>query len=288
MPDQGSAPPRNNLLKRAAGRLRRPSPALLVALVALFLSAGGASYAAVAIPASSVGSSQLKNLSVTNQKVAVNAIGYRKIIQHTIGTARVNSSDIQLRVKGTCTTANQAMTSVADTGKVTCATTLPAEYDTTSTGLTSITSSTSAASVASETLPGNASFLVTANPNVQVQSTAAGQQNIQVTCVLSAGPSTTSTQSRTTAFDLGYKGEAEMASIPLSVVVSPTSSSITAQVSCVRSVAPTSATPTVGVQSSINALQTASNTSTASPAPASTVTIAATPAPPTTTTTPAS
>jgi hypothetical protein len=258
---------------------------MLVAMVALFLSAGGASYAAVSIPNGSVTTAALKNLSVTNQKVAVNAIGYRKIIQHTIGTARVNSNDVQLRVKGTCTTANQAITSVANTGKVTCGTTLPAEYDTSSTGLASITSATSASAVASETLPGNQSFLVTANPNVQVQSNGTGEQNIQVTCVLSAGPNTTSTQSRTTAFDLDYKGEAEMASIPLSVVVSPSSNSITAQVSCVRSVVPSSAAPTVGVTTSINAIQTASNTTTASPAPTSTVTIAATPAPPTTTTT---
>jgi hypothetical protein len=286
MPDNGSSPPqRRSPTRRFSFLRRRPSPAMLVALVALFLSAGGASYAAVTIPAGSITATQIRNLAVTNPKLAANSVGYRKIIEHTIGAARVDSGAIQLRVGGTCTAGSQAITSVLDTGKVTCGTTLPSEYDTASPALASITSSTQAAAVASETLPGNNSFLVTANPNVQVQSNAAGAQNVQVTCVLSAGPSTSSTQSRTAAFDLNYKGDSESASIPLSVVVSPSGSSITAQVSCVRTTAPSSATPTVGVTTSINALQTASNTSTASPAPSATATITPTPAPPTTTTT---
>jgi hypothetical protein len=259
---------------------------MIVAIVALFLSAGGASYAAVTIPNASVTTAALKNLSVTNQKVAVNAIGYRKIIAHTIGTARVNSNDVQLRVKGACTTpANQAITSVANTGKVTCATTLPAEYDTTSTALAAVTSSTAAAAVASESLPGNEAFLVTASPSIQVQSNSAVDQNVQVTCTLTAGPSTSSAVSRTTSFDMTYSGEQQSTTIPLSVVVPASANSITAQVSCVRSVLPSSAAPTVGVTATINALQIASNTTSASPAPAATATLTTAATPPTTTTT---
>jgi hypothetical protein len=269
---------------------------MLVAILALFLSAGGVSYAAVTIPNSSVGTAQLKNLSVTNHKVAVNAIGWRKIIQHTVGTKRVNSSEVQLRVKGACTTTpDQALTSVTDTGAVTCATTLPAEYDTASTALASVTSSTAAAAVASESLPGNASFLVTADAAIQVQSNDPSHQNVQVTCTLTAGPSTTSAISRTTSFDLTYSGEQAATTVPLSVVVPASANAITAQVSCVRSVlfaTPTtpapvhsggavgSLAPTVGVSSTINAVQTASNTTSASPAPAATATLTTAVTPP--------
>jgi hypothetical protein len=50
--------------------LRRPSPALIVALVALFVALGGTSYAAVALPRNSVGSVQIKNRAVTQTKIA--------------------------------------------------------------------------------------------------------------------------------------------------------------------------------------------------------------------------
>ncbi len=49
--------------------VRRPSPAMVVALVALFVALGGAAYAAHQLPPKSVGSTQLKNNSVTSPKV---------------------------------------------------------------------------------------------------------------------------------------------------------------------------------------------------------------------------
>jgi len=49
--------------------LRRPSPALVVASLALAVSLGGAGYAAVKLPAGSVGAKQLKNSAVTSVKV---------------------------------------------------------------------------------------------------------------------------------------------------------------------------------------------------------------------------
>lgn len=42
----------------------RPSPAMIVALLALFMSMGGIGYAALKIPANSVGSAQVKNKSL--------------------------------------------------------------------------------------------------------------------------------------------------------------------------------------------------------------------------------
>ena len=48
---------------------RRPSPAMLVALLALFVALGGSSYAALNLPKGSVGAKQLKQNSVTSPKV---------------------------------------------------------------------------------------------------------------------------------------------------------------------------------------------------------------------------
>ncbi len=48
----------------------RPSPALLISLIALFVALGGTSYAAItALPANSVGTPQLKNGAVTPAKL---------------------------------------------------------------------------------------------------------------------------------------------------------------------------------------------------------------------------
>jgi hypothetical protein len=47
----------------------RPSPAMLVALLALVLALGGTSYAAIKLPKNSVGSKQIKRDAVTGDKV---------------------------------------------------------------------------------------------------------------------------------------------------------------------------------------------------------------------------
>ena len=45
--------------------LGRPSPAMIVALAALFVALGGTSYAAFSLPKNSVGSAQIKRGAVT-------------------------------------------------------------------------------------------------------------------------------------------------------------------------------------------------------------------------------
>lgn len=54
-----------------SGRLvRRPSPAMVVACVALAIALGGTSYAAISLPANSVGTKQIKNGAVTKTKIS--------------------------------------------------------------------------------------------------------------------------------------------------------------------------------------------------------------------------
>ena len=57
----------------------RPSPALVISLIALFVALGGTSYAVTSLPANSVGTVQLKNGAVTAAKLNASALsGYLK------------------------------------------------------------------------------------------------------------------------------------------------------------------------------------------------------------------
>jgi hypothetical protein len=58
---------------------RRLSYANVIASLALFIALGGASYAAVAIPANSVGTKQLKKSAVAGSKIKPNAISSAKV-----------------------------------------------------------------------------------------------------------------------------------------------------------------------------------------------------------------
>jgi hypothetical protein len=50
-------------------RLRTPSPAFVISVIALFVALGGTSYAAVHLPSNSVGTKQLKKNAVTSAKI---------------------------------------------------------------------------------------------------------------------------------------------------------------------------------------------------------------------------
>jgi hypothetical protein len=61
-------------------RLRAPSPAFVIALIALFVALGGTSYAAInALPKNSVGTKQLKKNAVTGVKIKNKAVTASKI-----------------------------------------------------------------------------------------------------------------------------------------------------------------------------------------------------------------
>jgi hypothetical protein len=65
--------------------VRRPSPALVLACLALGLVLGGTSYAAaVALPRNSVGTSQLKSSAVTTKKLAPNAVTSAKVLNGSL------------------------------------------------------------------------------------------------------------------------------------------------------------------------------------------------------------
>jgi hypothetical protein len=71
-------------------RLRAPSPALVVAVVALFVALGGTTYAATSLPKNSVGAKQLKKNAVTGTKIKNGAVTKTKISKKTIAALKGN------------------------------------------------------------------------------------------------------------------------------------------------------------------------------------------------------
>ena len=60
-------------------RLRRPSPAFVIACLALFVALGGTGYAAFKLPKNTVGTKQLKKGAVRNSDIAANAVTGPKV-----------------------------------------------------------------------------------------------------------------------------------------------------------------------------------------------------------------
>jgi hypothetical protein len=239
-------------------RLPRPSAPLAVSFLALFVALGGVSWAAIHLPANSVGNAQLQPLSVGNAKLRPFSVGARKIIPGSVGAQQVNQTQIQLRVAGPCT--DGAMQSVAQSGDVTCTPVLPNEYGSNTAALTLGAGSTQ---VASQSLAAGSSYLVLAYPHAVI-SGATGQ-HVEVDCTLSVPsgsgtppPANPTTTTKSLAVDLGSGTKAQAATIPLALPVASSSTSQPATVSCTEQ-SPTSPAPTVMVDTTISAIQTASN-----------------------------
>ena len=204
------------------GARRRPSAAMVVALSALFVALSGGAYAAVALPKASVGAAQLKTFAVTNPKLGTNSVGSRKIMPGAVGFYRVNRSEVQLRVTGTCAGAGQAITSIGISGSTTCGSSSPVESDSGAGKATTVATGATPTTVATYQAAGGTAYLVQADPSITVSGTGLAANHVTVTCKLAAGTSTTAVDTSSVTVNVNAAGDTEDTSLPLSLVA-PTS-----------------------------------------------------------------
>jgi hypothetical protein len=72
----------------------RPSPAMVVACLALAVALGGTSYAAVKLPANSVGTKQLKKNAVKRSKIAAGAVNGSKVADDSLTGSQIVESSL--------------------------------------------------------------------------------------------------------------------------------------------------------------------------------------------------
>jgi hypothetical protein len=243
---------------------RRPSAALVVSVIALFVALGGVGYAAIQVPANSVGTAQLQNASVTNWKIlngvvgnfklAWGAVGPRKMMNGAVGLTQINTSQVQARVIGTCQQSGQAIATINSSGGVSCASTAPREFGTSS-GQVAVTPGTHATQIVAKTVPGGSPFLVFGQANVQVTGTTAGQW-VRVACTLAPGGSGNA-QTNVVTLHVGPNPEAE--TIPFVVPTGAATASSASSIGCTYTKATGGTVPTVSVSASMSALATSSN-----------------------------
>lgn len=233
---------------------RRPSAALLVSFLALFVSLGGAGWAALRLPRHSVGNSQLQNFSVGNAKLRPNSVSSSKISVGAVGARQVNPTQVQLRVFGPCSTG--AIQSIAQAGNVTCTPVLPNEYGT-SAQTTMI--GTSATQVASESLPAGSTgtpYLAIGNVQWHMSENASGPQSVDLTCTLQ---SLAASNSGEVIGNLDTNRSEQRGTIPILLPLTAAGSSPSVQISCGFTATPDSPAPTVTASATLNAIQTAAN-----------------------------
>jgi hypothetical protein len=245
---------------------RRPSASMVVSVTALFVALGGVGWAAVALPANSVGTTQLQNASVTNHKLlngsvgnfklAFGAVGSRKMANAAVGTAQINPNQVQARVSGTCAATGGAINSITSAGKVQCGSAPPQEFGASTTTAVTVLKGATATPITTKSLPGSSSYLVFANPSVRITGGTVPPPGVEVDCTLSVGPTAAATQTGSYTVQPGADDQA--ASIPLMVTAPSNPNVITATVTCAKKFSGTPE-PTVVVSTSINAIQTASN-----------------------------
>ena len=73
---------------------RLPSPAMLVALVALVIALGGTSYAAITLPKNSVGTKQIRKHAVTASKIKARAVTKSKIRANAVRSSKVKDGSL--------------------------------------------------------------------------------------------------------------------------------------------------------------------------------------------------
>jgi hypothetical protein len=234
---------------------------MAMSAVALFMSVGGVGYAAVSLPANSVGSAQIRDDAVTYKKIEPDSVGavrlahngvteskirngavsYKKIQPNAVGTVRANLKQLQARLASTCA-AGTAVGGVDETGKVTCNAALPARLGAAEQTPVAVTGT--ATPVANLTLPAGAGYLAFANPAVTVKGSGAA---VTVTCTLALG---SATQSRSVTVTPTAAGAGATLSLRQAGAAG------TAALSCLAAGADNGTT--VQVASGIDALQTTS------------------------------
>lgn len=91
----------------------RPQPATIIACIALAVALGGTSYAAINLPANSVGPKQLKKNAVTRVKIKNGAVTGAKVANNTIRGADILESSLD-KVPSTVNADNAAHATAAD------------------------------------------------------------------------------------------------------------------------------------------------------------------------------
>jgi hypothetical protein len=80
--------------------LRLPSPALTIALLALFVALGGTGYAALSLPKNSVGSKQLRKGAVKNSDIGANAVTGAKVKRRSLSASDFKASSLPQGPRG--------------------------------------------------------------------------------------------------------------------------------------------------------------------------------------------
>jgi hypothetical protein len=75
-------------------RSLRPSPAMVVAILALCLAVGGTSFAAVKLGKNAVKTKSIKNGAVTESKIATNAVTEKKIAGNAVTEGKIASGAV--------------------------------------------------------------------------------------------------------------------------------------------------------------------------------------------------
>ncbi|MGA2926690.1 MAG: hypothetical protein ABSG43_11970, partial [Solirubrobacteraceae bacterium] len=171
--------------------VRRPSAAMVVAVIALFVALGGVGWAQFSVPRGSVGTAQLRNGAVTNSKLSdgsvgnfklkFNSVGSRKLINNAVGITQINADQVQARVVGSCQGAG-AIATIATTGNVTCTTTPPAEFGAANASGVTLASGATATTVLTKALPGGSPYVVLAAPNVLINNAGNPPERVEVDC----------------------------------------------------------------------------------------------------------
>ncbi|MBV9603815.1 MAG: hypothetical protein JO027_01840 [Solirubrobacterales bacterium] len=234
---------------------RRPSAALVVSFLALFVALGGAGWAALRIPPNSVGTAQLQNFSVGNAKLKPNAVGPAKIMPGAVGARQVDSSQVQLRVTSSCLLG--AVQSFSASGDVTCTPALPSEYGALPRATTLGAGPQQVASVSLPAGQMGSTYLVIGNVRID-EAEGTDPQSVAVTCSMSLGGGAATDG----AFDADLGGANPTnasGTIPLVLPISISGSAQTVAIGCSVTASPAGHAPSVTVTPSIHAVQTAVN-----------------------------